>query len=199
MWGISLLNKSMAMRLRSMRWRIASAYILLLICTLALLSLVLLQLLRTTYLRTLEAGLAGQARMIATIIGDQPATVPAATLAATVVNLHDQLGARVTLIAADGSVWADSFESPAANGNLLDRPEVRDALALGHGANERNSVSTGDEMFYVAVPIGPLGTPSGVARVGVPLTTCRYQHTTGNRIIGLTISRHSITSWISRT
>jgi two-component system phosphate regulon sensor histidine kinase PhoR len=67
-------------------------------------------------------------------------------------------------------VLADSFQSPAANGNLLDRPEVRDALALGQGANERNSVATGDEMFYVAVPFGPLGKPSGVARVGVPLT-----------------------------
>ena len=71
-------------------------------------------------------------------------------------QLHDQLGARVTLIAADGTVLANSFQSPAANGNLLDRPEVRDALALGQGANERNSVATGDEMFYVAVPFGPL-------------------------------------------
>jgi hypothetical protein len=72
---------------------------------------------------------------------------------------------------ADGAVWADSFESLAANGNLLDRPEVRDALALGQGANERHSVSTGDEMFYVAVPLRPRGASIGVARVGVPLTT----------------------------
>jgi two-component system, OmpR family, phosphate regulon sensor histidine kinase PhoR len=160
-----------------MRWRIAGAYILLIVCTLALLSLVFLQLLRTTYLRTIEAGLAGQARLVASITGDSPATMPSATLATTVNNLHDQLGARVTLIAADGAVWADSFESPTANGNLRDRPEVRDALALGQGANERHSVSTGDEMFYVAVPVRPRGIPIGVARVGVPLTTIAQAQT----------------------
>jgi len=154
-----------------MRWRIASAYILLIVCTLALLTLVLVQFLRTTYVRTLEAGLAGQARLVAAIAGDRPASASSAALATTVGDLHEQLGARVTLIAADGTVLADSFQSPAANGNLLDRPEVRDALALGHGANERNSVATGDEMFYVAVPVGAPGAPNGVARVGVPLAT----------------------------
>ena len=160
-----------------MRWRIASAYIALIVSTLALLSLVFVQLLRTTYLRTLEVGLAGQARLVAGITGDPPPTAPSAALATTVNQLHDQLGARVTLIAADGTVWADSFEPPAANGNLLDRPEVRDALTLGQGANERHSVSTGDEMFYVAVPVQPRGTPIGVARVGVPLTTIAQAQT----------------------
>jgi two-component system, OmpR family, phosphate regulon sensor histidine kinase PhoR len=160
----------MAHRLRFMRWRIASAYIVLIVSTLALLALVFVQLLRTTYLRTLEAGLAGQARLVAAINNDPAATVASPTLATTVNQLHDQLDARVTLIAADGTVLADSFQSPAANGNLLDRPEVRDALALGQGANERNSVATGDEMFYVAVPFGPRDAPTGVARVGVPLT-----------------------------
>jgi len=154
-----------------MRWRIASAYILLIVFTLALLTLVLVQLLRTTYVRTLEAGLAGQARLVATIADNRFGSAPSAALETSVGELHEQLGARVTLIAADGTVLADSFQSPAANGNLLDRPEVRDALAQGRGANERISVATGDEMFYVAVPIGSPGAPSGVARVGVPLTT----------------------------
>lgn len=155
-------------RPRTMRWRIASAYIFLIVGILALLSLVLLQLLHTTYLRTFEDGLAGQARLLATIAGDRPS--PSLTLTTMVGRLHNELGARVTLIAADGTVLADSLQAPAANGNLLDRPEVRDALALGQGANERNSTATGDEMFYVAVPIGPSNAPTGVARVGAPLT-----------------------------
>jgi two-component system, OmpR family, phosphate regulon sensor histidine kinase PhoR len=154
-----------------MRWRIASAYILLIVGTLVLLSLALLQVLRATYLRTLEDGLTGQVRLVAAIAGDHPTTIPSATLAATVNDLHDQLGARVTLIAADGTVLADSLQTPVMSGNLLDRPEVRDALALGQGANERSSAATGDEMFYVAVPLGPRGAPTGVARVGVLLTT----------------------------
>jgi two-component system phosphate regulon sensor histidine kinase PhoR len=157
----------MLSRPRSMRWRIASAYVALIVGTLALLALVLFQLLRTTYVRTLEAGLAGQARLVAVIATDRPA----GALAATVGQLHTQLGARVTLIAADGTALADSLQPPAAGGSLLDRPEVRDALALGEGTSERISVATGDDMLYVAMPYGPRGAPAGVARVGVPLTT----------------------------
>lgn len=157
-----------------MRWRIASAYVLLIAGTLLLLALVLFQLLRTTYLRTLEAGLAGQARLVATIAST---AAPPEALAATVQQLHTELDARVTLIAANGAVLADSLESPAANGSVGDRPEVRDALALGQGINERISVATGDDMLYVAVPTGPRGAPSGVARVGVPLTTIAQAQT----------------------
>jgi len=154
-----------------MRWRIAGAYIILIVLTLALLSLALLQLLRRTYLQTLEAGLAGQARLVATITETQAAAAPSAQHDALARDLSDQLHGRVTLIAADGTVLADSLLPPAARENLSDRPEVRDALALGSGASERNSAATGDEMFYVAVPFGPVNAPTGIARVGVPLTT----------------------------
>src|SRR5688572_11089398 len=110
MLATNLWGDPMVHRLRPMHWRIASAYILLIVCTLALLSLVLLQLLRATYLQTLEDGLAGQARLVASIAGDRPTTIPSTTLAATVGDLRDQLGARVTLVAADGTVLADSLQ-----------------------------------------------------------------------------------------
>ncbi|MFN8570006.1 MAG: hypothetical protein U0Z44_21275 [Kouleothrix sp.] len=165
----------MAHRPRSMRWRIASAYIALLLGTLALLALVLFQLLRTTYVRTLEAGLAGQARLVAMVADERAAATPADALAATARELHTLLDARVTLIAADGAVLADSLQTPAASGNLLDRPEVRDAMALGQGTSERISVATGDDMLYVAIPTGPRGALHGVARVGVPLTIAQAQ------------------------
>jgi two-component system phosphate regulon sensor histidine kinase PhoR len=127
-------------------------------------------------------------------IASAGATAEPAALAATVQNLHTQLGARVTLIAADGTVRADSFQSPAANGNLLDRPEVRDALALGQGINERISVATGDDMLYVAVPTGPPGAPSGVARVGVPLTTIAQAQT---RLAGAVLAAALIAALIA--
>jgi two-component system phosphate regulon sensor histidine kinase PhoR len=161
-----------------MRWRIASAYTLLIAGTLMILSLVLLQLVRTTYLQTLETGIAGQARLVATIMDT---TEPRAAIPAdrnTLVRaLHAQLNARVTLIAADGTVLADSLQPPEASGNVLGRPEVQAALAVGQGESARTSVATGDEMFYVAVPVGPRGAPTGVARVGVPLTTIAQAQT----------------------
>jgi two-component system phosphate regulon sensor histidine kinase PhoR len=168
-----------------MRWRIAGAYVLLISLTLALLSLALLQLMRTTYLQTLQAGLAGQARLVATIAtteGAGPTTPP--DLAALVDTLHQQLNARVTLIAADGSVIADS--PPASSGNLLARPEVQAALASGQGASERASIATGEDSFYVAVPFGPPMTPSGVARIGVPLTAIAQAQARLTTVVGAT-------------
>lgn len=47
--------------------------------------------------------------------------------------------------------------------NLGDRPEVRDALVFGTGVSERHNVAAGDEVFYVAVPFGPLGARWRVA------------------------------------
>lgn len=158
-------------RVHRMRWRIASAYISLILLTLALLSLALLHLLRLSYLQTLEAGLAGQARLVATIAETQAVAIPAAQRDALARDLGDELHGRVTLIASDGSVLADSLLPPTARENLADRPEVRAALALGAGTSDRNSAATGDERFYVAVPFGPHDAPTGVARVGVHLTT----------------------------
>jgi two-component system, OmpR family, phosphate regulon sensor histidine kinase PhoR len=158
-------------RVRRMRWRIAGAYILLISLTLALLSLVLLQLLRSTYLQTLQAGLAGQARLVATIAATESARASAPPdLTQLVDQLHQQLNARVTLIAADGTVLAYAPPAPSASGNLLERPEVRAALAGGQGASERASTASGEDTFYVAVPYGPTAAPTGVARIGVPLT-----------------------------
>lgn len=167
----------MPLPMRSMRWRIASGSIVLLIGTLALLAVVLLQLLRTTYLRTLEAGVAGQARLVATIVEHGDLLTAAHDRVALVAALHDELGARITLIAPDGTVLADAPQPPGAPANLSARPEVRDALANGQGASERASVASGEDTFYVAVPIGPRGAPAGVARMGVPLTTIAQAQT----------------------
>jgi two-component system, OmpR family, phosphate regulon sensor histidine kinase PhoR len=170
-------------RVRRMRWRIAGAYILLISLTLALLSLSLLQLLRSTYLQTLQSGLAGQARLVATIAASERVGITTPPdLAQLVDALHQQLNARVTLIAADGTVIADS--PPASSGNLLARPEVQAALASGQGASERASAATGEDSFYVAVPFGPPTAPSGVARIGVPLTSIAQAQTRLATVVG---------------
>jgi two-component system phosphate regulon sensor histidine kinase PhoR len=151
----------------AMRWRIAGAYTLLLLSALALLALALLQVLRTTYLRTLDAGLAGQARLVAALAESQP-SANLAHLRSLLHDLQPQLGARLTLIAADGRVLVDTLEG-APTADLSDRPEVRAALNGGQGAQERASVATGEDTYYVAVPLGPPQAPTGVARLGVPL------------------------------
>ena len=64
----------------------------------------------------------------------------------------DASGFRVTLIAADGEVLADSHSDPAVMENHLERPEVQGALRGETAEAHRVSDSTGFEQSYVALP-----------------------------------------------
>ena len=73
--------------------------------------------------------------------------------AVSIQHLADVLGARVTLVAADGTVVADSdvpFERLSTLENHLLRPEVQDALSKPIGTNVRRSATVGRDFLYVA-------------------------------------------------
>ena len=73
---------------------------------------------------------------------------------------------RVTVVAGDGTVLADSDEDPAALDNHGDRPEVRAALTGRTGSDIRRSDTQGVDRMYVAVP-----AVSGGERVAVRAST----------------------------
>ncbi len=157
--------------LRQMRWQIASAYTLLILLALAGLAAALYAVTRDTYQRTLEAGVAGQARLVAALADSVPPDGADASLVPLVADLGRQIQARVTLIDAQGQILANSLLPPERYTDQHDRPEVAAALASGLGETARYSTATGDDRFYVAVPFGQAGGLHGVARVGVLLAT----------------------------
>lgn len=59
-------------------------------------------------------------------------------------------GARVTVIANNGAVLADSQSETSTMENHADRPEIRDALQTGEGRSTRESVSLKRPMLYSA-------------------------------------------------
>lgn len=71
---------------------------------------------------------------------------------ATIRELVARTDLRMTLVAADGTVLADSAEDPSSMGNHGDRPEIIDALAGTVGRDVRRSATQGVEQMYVAVP-----------------------------------------------
>jgi len=78
--------------------------------------------------------------------------------------------ARVTIIAPDGRVMADSAVSGRellTLENHRGRPEVRDALSSPPGSSVRHSTTLGDDLLYTAVPVRSEGRLVGVARVAV--------------------------------
>ena len=77
-----------------------------------------------------------------------------ADLPAEVAAFADALDARVTVIALDGTVVADSEQDPAVMENHANRPEVVEALAGNVGRARRASATLGDSRLYVAIPPG---------------------------------------------
>ncbi len=79
-------------------------------------------------------------------------------------ELGRKAGARITVIAHDGTVLADSDADPQRMENHAGRPEVAAALRGDVGSSRRVSPTMGIMFYYVAIPI-----PAGALRVAVPL------------------------------
>ncbi|GMU37937.1 MAG: hypothetical protein KJ057_11725 [Phycisphaerae bacterium] len=74
---------------------------------------------------------------------------------------------RVTFLAGDGRVLADSAAQPSTD-NHADRPEVRGALERGSARSRRWSHTMSGHWRYSAVRIGAEGEAAGVARASLP-------------------------------
>lgn len=79
----------------------------------------------------------------------QASDLPASDVLGRIADSDDL---RLTLIASDGTVLAESIEDGAAMDNHADRPEVIAALAGETGFDRRISETDGVEYFYVTVP-----------------------------------------------
>ncbi|HEY7510145.1 MAG TPA: ATP-binding protein [Vicinamibacteria bacterium] len=95
-----------------------------------------------------------------------------ADLDAVVDAAAREVRARVTIVAADGRVLADSALSGAALAaveNHRDRPEVLMALASGAGVSQRRSSTVREDMLYAAVPVRSSAGALAVSRVALSL------------------------------
>jgi len=126
----------------------------------------------------IERTLINEARLAAeTLSHRQPAT--AAELDAEADALGRLVSARVTFIAADGSVVGDSelsLDELRTVENHKDRPEVQRARREGLGVSRRYSSTLDIDMLYVAVSVG--NTNASVIseiRLALPLTDIRDQ------------------------
>jgi two-component system phosphate regulon sensor histidine kinase PhoR len=88
-------------------------------------------------------------------------------------RLGAELGLRVTIIAADGTVLGDTdLDRQALLGleNHAGRPEVAAAERDGSGRSVRYSTTVAEKMLYLALRIDPRDPGRGVVRLAVPLT-----------------------------
>jgi len=172
---------------RSIQWRIAIWFTLLAIVSMTALGIYLTNSVRTSELRNLRSELENEAIITAeasiSSFGEQNELSDLDILAK---KLGNQIGARVTIIAKDGTVLGDSQENPLNMENHAKRPEVQDALASGLGESTRYSTTIGEKMMYVAVPIIEKDEVLDIARVALPLT--RVESSVNRIIISIVIA-----------
>ena len=77
---------------------------------------------------------------------------------------------RLTVIAPDGKVLADSDEDPARMENHNDRPEFIAALTGKIVPSLRFSQTLQQNLMYVAIPLDDQGNTRGVLRAAIPVT-----------------------------
>ena len=125
-------------------------------------------------LQQLESSLVTQARLMAYALPtpeiDLKERPPLQILAREMAGRGN---CRVTLVAADGTVVADSdvpLERLASVENHRDRPEIQAALQGRVGCSTRQSATVRRGLFYVAVPVQKEGSVTGVVRVALPVT-----------------------------
>jgi two-component system phosphate regulon sensor histidine kinase PhoR len=80
-------------------------------------------------------------------------------------------GSRITVIAADGQVLADSQSDSTTMENHGGRPEVREALAKGTGRATRRSVTINRDLLYYAIRYQPAAGTSVILRFALPIET----------------------------
>ena len=130
---------------------------------------------------SLEARLAAVGRVLHDETRVQlPADVGAPSIQGFAARAARTTGARVTVIAPDGRVLAESEAAPggvAAMDNHAGRPEVRAALAGQVGRDLRSSATLGAPLLYVAMPVRAGDRLVGVLRLAVPLSevTASYE------------------------
>lgn len=158
----------------------------------------------------LSERLVDQARLLASLLPAPDAQGARTRIDTLVRSFHDQVGSRFTVIAADGTVLAESELPPrdvADMENHSRRPEIVEAMAEGMGQTSRRSPTLGIPMAYVAVRWGPAEAPYGTTRAALPMTrVLREQQRGRTRLLlvvaaalGLATALGSLGAWrISR-
>jgi two-component system phosphate regulon sensor histidine kinase PhoR len=159
------------MLFRSIRWRIALPYSVLIIVAMGTMMLYLTRVVRDRLLVDLEMNLLVQARVAAENI--RPLLLDGENsgqaLDQATERLANLIDARLTIIDRDGVVIGDSAVNRLELDNHLERPEIQQALSQGEGTTIRYSTTFDDELLYAAVPIFEDEELLGFARVAISL------------------------------
>lgn len=159
------------------RKRLISNYLVVIAIIVVVMGSFFIWFLHNLYMQTLRDSLSNQARLTLALMAEMRERDAApAELDQRVKEIGQELGLRVTLVAGDGVVLADSADDPQAMDNHLERPEIQQAILTGKGVASRYSITLDENMLYLAMPLyssRPAGDLTAVVRLAVPLVHIR--------------------------
>lgn len=128
-------------------WKLGLSYLLLLLLALVVVYLYTVRVLERNFLESTYSSLESLVRLAES----RPPDVDDADGLQAWTTWLARSGARVTVVANDGVVLAESDEDPLTMDNHARRPEIREALERGVGRAERFSNTVKRDMVYLAV------------------------------------------------
>jgi two-component system phosphate regulon sensor histidine kinase PhoR len=167
-----------------MFWRLFGLYSVLLLAAIGLLGVVIVRRVEQHYLEQVEESLQTKAILVREMVRDRPFDETSQQLQQRTRALRPEIATRITLLADNGRVLADSDEDPARMENHANRPEVRAARESRFGSATRFSTTVNQSMMYVALRTDdPTGSVAYV-RVALPLNKVEEQSAWLYRVVG---------------
>ncbi|MDP8207916.1 MAG: ATP-binding protein [Candidatus Electryonea clarkiae] len=154
------------MKQKSLFNRIVIPYLVLIMLSLVITSVIASYAFRTFYINQLVDDLEAQANLILLLLPD--------TLSENSASFFQLDGnpqsVRVSVVLPGGKVIFDSEENPVKMDNHADRPEIIEALLGKRGHSTRYSHTLRHSMLYVAIPAVKNNKMAGVVRVSMTIT-----------------------------
>ncbi|MGE5405749.1 MAG: hypothetical protein ACM3PP_12515, partial [Candidatus Saccharibacteria bacterium] len=154
---------------RSFKWKLVLAFIIPILLLVFTIGFAMVRVVDQFYLQQVEEQLTNEAQLIADQTRALEYSERSKELKTIAAQAAKQSHSRVTVVAPNGMVMADSEEDPAKMENHATRPEVRAALLGKTGSITRDSSTLHMRMKYVAVPVTKDGQVIGVVRISLPL------------------------------
>ncbi len=157
------------MRHQRLFWQLYPSYFLIIALVLAGLGWTFSISLRNFHYQQTVSDLKARAHLVALQLQEQLAPDRSAGLNDYIARQGQQSGTRITLIAQDGRVLADSHQKPAGMDNHGQRPEILLAVAQGEGVAVRYSDSVQQQQMYYAMVVETGNTSIRMVRVSISM------------------------------
>ena len=149
----------------SLFWKLGLTYLILVLIVLATFDFYVGRILRQDYIRAAD----DQLSSLAQVAKSRPPEFGDSSALAGWSSWMAHSGARVTVIAVDGRVLADSAHDITTMENHANRPEFIQAMAKGQGESVRHSRTLDRDLVYYAIRYDRAGASPVIIRVALPL------------------------------